>query len=240
MPEEGHPLPYLRRRGRHVTILIVEDEPDIRAMLGDYLTGEGYAVLTAATGREAIDCARRSPDLILLDIGLPDMDGLEVCRLLRDHLPCPILFLTARIEEADKLQGFAAGGDDYILKPFSLRELGARVQAHLRRETRARSRTQVRFDQGLVIDYGRRMLFAGEQTLELPKKEFDIVALLSTHPGQVFDRERIYEAVWGLDGVGDSAVVSEHVRRIRARLDAASCAGMIETVWGVGYRWAKG
>lgn len=222
-----------------MTILIVEDEPDIRAMLGDFLEGEGYAILAAGTGREAIECARQVPDLILLDAGLPDMDGLEVCRLLRDHLPCPILFLTARIEEADKLQGFAAGGDDYILKPFSLRELSARVQAHLRRETRARSRTQVRFDQGLVIDYGQRVLFAGEQTLALPRKEFDIVALLSTHPGQVFDRERIYEAVWGLDGAGDSAVVSEHIRRIRARLDAAGCAGRIETVWGVGYRWAK-
>ena len=108
-----------------MTILIAEDEPDIRAMLGDYLTGEGYDVMEAATGREAVVRAGQGPDLILLDVGLPDMDGLEVCRLLRDHLPCPILFLTARVEEADRLQGFAAGGDDYILKPFSLRELGA-------------------------------------------------------------------------------------------------------------------
>ena len=177
--------------------------------------------------------------MILLDVGLPDMDGLEVCRMLRDHLPCPILFLTARVEEADRLQGFAAGGDDYILKPFSLRELGARVQAHLRRETRSRERSQVRFAPGLVIDYGRRTLLAHGEVLPLPKKEFDIVALLSTHPGQVFDRERIYEAVWGLEGAGDSAVVSEHVRRIRARLSAAGCEGMIETVWGVGYRWAR-
>ena len=222
-----------------MTILIAEDEPDIRAMLGDYLTGEGYDVMEAATGREAVVRAGQGPDLILLDVGLPDMDGLEVCRLLRDHLPCPILFLTARVEEADRLQGFAAGGDDYILKPFSLRELGARVQAHLRRETRSRERSQVRFAPGLVIDYGRRTLLAHGEAIPLPKKEFDIVALLSTHPGQVFDRERIYEAVWGLDGAGDSAVVSEHVRRIRARLSAAGCAGLIETVWGVGYRWAR-
>lgn len=220
-------------------LLIVEDEPDILSMLREYFEAEGYGVLCAATGAGAIASARHAPDLILLDVGLPDMDGLSVCRTLRDHLPCPILFLTARVSEADRLQGFAAGGDDYILKPFSLRELGARVQAHLRREERAHHRTQIRFDRELVIDYGQRMLFARGQSVPLPKKEFDIVALLSTHPGQVFDRESIYERVWGLDGAGDSATVSEHVRRIRMKLDAAGCAPMIETVWGVGYRWAK-
>ncbi len=220
-------------------ILIVEDEPDILNMLREYLEGEGYSVLSAATGAQAIAAARHAPDLILLDVGLPDMDGLAVCRALRDHLPCPILFLTARVGEADKVQGFAAGGDDYILKPFSLRELGARVQAHLRREDRAHNRTQIRFDRELVIDYGQRVLFVRGQSVTLPKKEFDIVALLSTHPGQVFDRESIYERVWGLDGAGDSATVSEHVRRIRGKLEAAGCAPMIETVWGVGYRWAK-
>ncbi len=220
-------------------ILIVEDEPDILNMLREYMETEGYDVLEAATGAQAIGAARHAPDLILLDVGLPDMDGLAVCRALRDHLPCPILFLTARVSEADKLQGFAAGGDDYILKPFSLRELGARVQAHLRREERAHNRTQIRFDRELVIDYGQRVLFVRGRSVALPKKEFDIVALLSTHPGQVFDRESIYERVWGLDGAGDSATVSEHVRRIRGRLDAAGCAPMIETVWGVGYRWAK-
>ncbi len=222
-----------------MNILIVEDEPDILNMLREYMETEGYGVLAAATGAQAIGAARHAPDLILLDVGLPDMDGLEVCRALRDHLPCPILFLTARVSEADKLQGFAAGGDDYILKPFSLRELGARVQAHLRREERAHHRTQIRFDRELVIDYGQRALFVRGRSVTLPKKEFDIVALLSTHPGQVFDRESIYERVWGLDGAGDSATVSEHVRRIRGKLEAAGCAPMIETVWGVGYRWAK-
>lgn len=222
-----------------MTILIAEDEPDIRTMLADYLTGEGYDVTEAATGQEAVARAGQGADLILLDIGLPDMDRLEVCRLLRDHLPCPILFLTARVEETDRLQGFAAVGDDYILKPFSLRELGARVQAHLRREARSRERSQVCFAQGLVIDYGRRTLYAHGKALLLPKKEFDIVALLSTHPGQVFDRERIYKAVWKFEAAGDSAVVSEHVRRIRAKLGASGCAGLIETVWGVGYRWAR-
>ena len=221
------------------TILIVEDEPDILSMLRDYLEMEGYAVLTAGCGRDAIAQAQRGPDLILLDLGLPDMDGLAVCRALRDHLPCPILFLTARITEDDKLQGFASGGDDYILKPFSLKEIGARVQAHLRREARSRYRTRIRFDPSLVIDYSQRVVFVREQTVTLPKKEFDILALLSTHPGQVFDRERIYEDVWGLEGDGDSAVVSEHIRRIRVRLEAAGSPPMIQTVWGVGYKWAK-
>lgn len=221
------------------TILIVEDEPDILSMLRDYLEMEGYAVLTARCGRDAIAQTQRGPDLILLDIGLPDMDGLAVCRALRDHLPCPILFLTARITEDDKLQGFASGGDDYILKPFSLKEIGARVQAHLRREARSRHRTRIRFDPSLVIDYSQRVVFVREQTVTLPKKEFDILALLSTHPGQVFDRERIYEDVWGLEGDGDSAVVSEHIRRIRVRLEAAGSPPMIQTVWGVGYKWAK-
>ncbi len=221
------------------TVLIVEDEPDILALLKEYLEGEGYQTLCAADGQKAVALAQRDPDLILLDAGLPDMDGLDVCRALRGHLPCPILFLTARVTEEDKLRGFAAGADDYILKPFSLREVGARVEAHLRREQRARTRTRVRFDPSLVIDYGQRVLFVNDQPLTLPKKEFDIVAFLSTHPGQVSDRECIYEAVWGMDGVGDSAVVSEHVRRIRARLDGAGCAPVIETVWGVGYKWKR-
>lgn len=222
-----------------MNLLIVEDEPDIMALLREYFEMAGYGVLAASSGKEAVSLAQKNPDLILLDVGLPDMDGLTVCRTLRGHLPCPILFLTARIAEEDKLQGFAAGGDDYIIKPFSLREVGARVQAHLRREERSRHRTQVRFDHSLVIDYSQRVVYVGERVVTLPKKEFDILALLSTHPGQVFDRERIYETVWGLEGDGDSAVVSEHIRRIRARLDGAHCPPIIETVWGVGYKWAK-
>lgn len=222
-----------------MTLLIIDDEPDILRMLRDYFELQGAQVLTAATGAAGIQLAAHQPDLILLDIGLPDMDGLTVCRRLRAHVPCPILFLTARVEESDRLQGFAAGGDDYIVKPFSLKELGARVQAHLRREERSRHRTQIRFTPALVIDYSQRVVYIHDEPLSLPRKEFDILALLSTHPGQVFDRERIYEIVWGLDGAGDSATVSEHIRRIRMRLEQAGCPGMIETVWGVGYKWVR-
>ena len=223
------------------TVLIVEDEQDIRELLAYNLEKEGYGTIQAADGKEGLDLARsRKPDLILLDVNMPDLDGLEVCRRIRGHVSCPIIFLTARVEEADKLRGFAAGGDDYVVKPFSLDELTARVGAHLRRERRHGAAAELRFEGELVINYSdRKVSWAGHE-LGLVRKEFDIVEFLSQNPGMVFDRERIYECVWGIDGEGDSAVISEHVRRIRAKFAAAGCERQyIETVWGVGYRWAR-
>ena len=211
-------------------ILIVDDEPDIVSMLASFFTGKGYQTLTAHSGAEALKKIEQAPDIILLDINMPDMDGLEVCELVRDRVSCPILFLTARIEDADKVKGFSAGGDDYILKPFSLMELDARVRAHLRREARHKADTRVRFAGELAIDYNQRQLF---------KKEFDIVELLSQNPGQVFDKERIYEKVWGYDSEGDSSVVAEHIRRIRTRIAAYTDRPYIETVWGCGYKWSR-
>ena len=164
-------------------LLIVDDEPDIVAMLASFFTGKGYQVLTAQSGREALLRAEQSPDLILLDVSMPDLDGLAVCQAIRDHISCPILFLTARIEDTDKVRGFSAGGDDYILKPFSLVELEARVQAHLRREARHQSQARVRFAGELAIDYGEQRLFFGKEEIPLTKKEFDIVELLSQNPG---------------------------------------------------------
>lgn len=218
-------------------LLVVDDERDIAAMLRDLFTMKGYDVMTALNAREALALCGQSPDLILLDVNMPDMDGFSLCRQIRDFVPCPILFLTARIEDADKVMGFAAGGDDYILKPFSSEELLARVTAHLRREERHREESNVKFADGLVIDYSQRQVFQNGEPLRLAKKEFDIIELLSMHPTQVFDREHIYESVWGWDSEGDSAVVAEHIRRIRAKLSAAGCGSRIETVWGVGYRW---
>lgn len=218
-------------------LLVVDDERDIAAMLRDLFTMKGYDVMTALNAREALALCGQSPDLILLDVNMPDMDGFSLCRQIRDFVPCPILFLTARIEDADKVMGFAAGGDDYILKPFSSEELLARVTAHLRREERHREESNVKFADGLVIDYSQRQVFQNGKPLRLAKKEFDIIELLSMHPTQVFDREHIYESVWGWDSEGDSAVVAEHIRRIRAKLSAAGCGNRIETVWGVGYRW---
>ena len=220
-------------------ILIADDEGDIVAMLRQFFTSKGYQVLTASSGGEALRQAEKSPDLILLDIQMPDMDGLEVCRRIRDYVSCPILFLTARIEESDKIKGLSAGGDDYIVKPFSLLELEARVQAHLRREARSRAETQVKFSGDLTIDYSERSLSIQGEKISLAKKEFDIVELLSQNPGQVFDKERIYERIWGFDSDGDSSVVAEHIRRIRAKLPAHTDKSYIETVWGCGYKWNR-
>ena len=139
---------------------------------------------------------------------MPGMDGLEVCQRIRDYVSCPILFLTARIEDADKVKGFSVGGDDYIVKPFSLVELEARVKAHLRRETRHSFNTQIKFIDELTIDYVERCIFYKGNKISLAKKEFDIVELLSVNSGQVFDRERIYEKIWGYDSEGDSSVVA--------------------------------
>ena len=220
-------------------ILVVDDEEDILALLRDLFTMKGYQVLTAATGEQALEQCSKAPDLILLDVNMPGMDGFTLCKKIRDFLSCPILFLTARVEDADKLKGFSAGGDDYILKPFSTAELLARVGAHLRREERRQGSSRLKFDGGLTIDYGQRQAFQDGEVIHLAKKEFDIVELLSMHPSQVFDRERIYESVWGWDSDGDSAVVAEHIRRIRAKLTAAECGDRIETIWGVGYKWRK-
>lgn len=220
-------------------VLIADDEADIANMLRRFFQSRGYRVFSAASGSEAVALAQRGPDIILLDVNMPGMDGLEVCRRIRDHISCPILFLTARVEEADKLRGFAAGGDDYIVKPFSLAELEARVQAHLRRERRRAFEERVCFFGELTVDYSQRCLFVKGERIALAKKEFDIVELLSQNPGQVFDKERIYERVWGYDGEGDSAVVAEHIRRIRGKLAGYTDGNYIETVWGCGYKWAK-
>lgn len=220
-------------------LLIADDEPDIVSMLRGFFESRGYLVLSAANGTEALKQAERQPDLILLDVAMPGCDGLEVCRRIRSYVSCPILFLTARVEDSDKVRGFAVGGDDYIVKPFSLAELEARVQAHLRREARHSLSSQVRFSGDLTIDYAQRCLFLGDQRLVLAKKEFDIVELLSQNAGQVFGKERIYERVWGYDSPGDSGVVAEHIRRIRAKIAALTDKSYLETVWGCGYKWIK-
>ena len=147
--------------------------------------------------------------------------------------------MTANTEDSDKIKGFGAGGDDYIVKPFSIDELGARVSAHLRREKRSKTRSCVLFDEQLAIDYSERAVYWNGLKIPLLKKEFDIVEALSQNPGQVFDKERLYEAAWGLDGLGNSSVVAEHIRKIRAKFAAAGAKQYIETVWGVGYKWEK-
>ncbi|MBP3567756.1 MAG: response regulator transcription factor [Lachnospiraceae bacterium] len=222
-------------------ILIVDDEKDVVRMLQSFFRLKGYDTITAYNGEEAIQKVSMNPDLILLDINMPGMDGTEVCLKIRDYVSCPILFLTAKVEDADKIKGFSVGGDDYILKPFSIEELGARVAAHIRRDHRQSVPVNVRFFGNLAIDYSAKTVKSGkeEQLLSFAKKEFEIIELLSTNPGQVFDKERIYERLWGYDAEGDSSVVAEHVRRIRAKLKAVGEEYHVETVWGMGYKWVK-
>lgn len=220
-------------------ILIADDETDIVVMLSQFFQGKGYRILTATNGVETLKQVENNPDIILLDINMPGMDGLEVCQRIRDYVSCPILFLTARIEDADKVKGFSVGGDDYIVKPFSLVELEARIKAHLCRETRHSFNTQIKFIDDLTIDYAERCIFYKGNKISLAKKEFDIVELLSVNSGQVFDRERIYEKIWGYDSEGDSSVVAEHIRRIRTKIASFTEKGYIETVWGCGYKWIK-
>lgn len=220
-------------------ILITDDEPDVVRLLKDYFEINGYETVTAYNGMEALEKIRVKPDVILLDVNMPGMDGVELCRKIRDYVSCPILFLTAKIEDADKINGFAAGGDDYIIKPFSIDELGARVAAHIRRERRGMSEHNIRFYGNLVIDYSAKTVTASGVQLGLAKKEFEIIELLSLNHGQVFDKERIYEKLWGYEADGDSTVVAEHIRRIRIKLKAAAEEYHIETVWGMGYRWVK-
>lgn len=220
-------------------VLIVDDERDIVDLLESYFQLEGYRTLTAYDAAHAREAARRAPDVILLDVNLPDADGFSVCREIRAQVTCPIIFLTARIEDADALAGFAAGGDDYVTKPFSLDVLGARVRAQLARDQRQLDRATLRFTGELAVDFARREVRVGTttpRTVELARKDFDIVALLAQRPGQVYSRDMIYEHVWGEPG--DASVVTEHVHRIRRALAAAGCTTEpLATVWGVGYAW---
>lgn len=222
------------------SILIVDDEKDMRTMLKCYFELNGYRVQTAENGLQAVEKAGRQPDLILLDINMPDLDGLEVCRRIRNFVSCPILFLTARVEDRDKLIGFAAGGDDYIVKPFSIDELGARVDAHLRREERRQAKqVRTKFDGDFIIDYTAQEVYFKGMPLPLLPREFAIVELLSSYPGQLFSKERIFEHIWDMDSDADVGVIMEHVSKIRAKFAKAGAKPYIQTVWGSGYKWVK-
>ena len=162
-------------------------------MLKNYFEIKRYDVMMAEDGTDALEKIHKKPDIILLDINMPKIDGLEVCRRIRGKVTCPIIFLTAKVEEQDRVNGLLSGGDDYILKPFSLKELDARIIAHLKREERHKGKSEYRFHGDLSIDYGAKRVQIGENDLELTKLEYAIIEFLSMNPGQVFDRERIYE-----------------------------------------------
>lgn len=220
-------------------ILIIDDDKELLKMLRRYFEIKKYEIITAEDGIEALSKMNLQPDIILLDINMPKIDGIEVCQRIRDKVACPILFLTARVEEQDIVNGLLSGGDDYILKPFRLKELDARIIAHLKREGRRRNRTDCCFHGELSIDYKAKTVQIYTDYLELTKLEYAIIEFLSMNPGMVFDKERIYEKVCGFDAEGDSRVITELIRRIRKKFQKYTKTEYIETIWGMGYRWIK-
>ena len=225
-------------------ILIIDDETDLVMLLEDELKAKGHEVLTAYDGQKGIELSRKQPDLIILDIMMPGMDGFEVCRAIRDDVLCPVIFLSARQSETDKIRGLTLGGDDYITKPFGLQELMAKIEADLRRERRSQymnaenKRSKLYFEK-LCLDMRERTVRDDGKDIELTKREYDIVELLALHAGQVFSREQIYEKIWGFDSEGNSSTVVDRIKKIRAKFSAAADKEYISTVWGIGYKWNK-
>jgi DNA-binding response OmpR family regulator len=221
-------------------VLVVDDEPHIRAVLRGYLEADGFAVSEAADGEEAVrQVGQDAPDLVLLDVMLPGIDGIEALRQIRTRSDVYVILVTARTEEVDKLVGLGVGADDYVTKPFSPREVAARVKAVLRRGRGAPppGPAVMRFD-GLTVDPGAREVRAGETAVSLSALEFDLLAALAEAPGRVFSRRQLLERVWGYDFFGDERVVDVHIRSLRARLgDDAASPRLIATVRGVGYKF---
>jgi DNA-binding response OmpR family regulator len=218
-------------------ILVVDDEAGIRQLVGTYLRQEGFEVDEAADGENALALFRRHGHaLIVLDLRLPGIDGYDVLREVRRDSAAYVIVLTARSDEADKLIGLELGADDYVTKPFSTRELVARVRAVLRRRRGDDDREQMRFD-GLVVDVGRREVTVGDRPVELTALEFELLAALASAPGRVFTRRQLIERVWGWDFYGDERLVDVHVRNLRRALgDAADDPRFVGTVRGVGYK----
>jgi two-component system alkaline phosphatase synthesis response regulator PhoP len=220
------------------TVLVVEDESSIASFVSLYLKNAGYSVRTAATGSEGLSQAANSDtSLIILDLMLPDIDGIEVCRRIRKSSDVPILMLTARDEDVDKIIGLEVGADDYLTKPFNPRELVARVKSILRRAApERRQQESAKLQHGdLKIDAGRREVRVGEDEIQLAPKEFDLLWELLDHKGLVLTRDQLLERVWGYTFAGDTRTVDVHVRQLRRKLGDAS---PIVTVWGVGYKVA--
>jgi two-component system alkaline phosphatase synthesis response regulator PhoP len=218
------------------TVLVVEDEPSIASFVSLYLKNAGYDVRTAGTGTAALSqVASEQPALIVLDLMLPDIDGIEVCRRIRQRLEVPILMLTARDEDVDKIIGLEVGADDYMTKPFNPRELVARVKSILRRAAPERQppESPVIRHGDLTVDAGRREAKVGAEEVQLAPKEFDLLWELLDHRGLVLTRDQLLERVWGYTFAGDTRTVDVHVRQLRRKLGDAS---PIVTVWGVGYK----
>jgi DNA-binding response OmpR family regulator len=221
------------------SILVVEDETSIASFVSAYLKNAGFTVRTAASANAAVaELAGETPSLIVLDLNLPDGDGVELCHGIRRSSDVPILMLTARDEDVDKIIGLEVGADDYMTKPFNPRELVARVKSVLRRTApeRRRSETEELRHGHLVINSGKREVYVGDEEIRLAPKEFDLLWELLDHRGIVLTRDQLLERVWGYTFAGDTRTVDVHVRQIRRKLGDAS---PIVTVWGVGYKVAS-
>jgi DNA-binding response OmpR family regulator len=216
------------------TILVVEDEANIADLVDMYLRKEGFRVLLATSGEDGLAAAKRErPRLVVLDVGLPGMDGLEVCRRLRAESPVPVIFLTARDSEIDRVLGLEMGADDYLTKPFSPRELVARVKAVLRRSEGGAAPPEIVQVGETTIDVGRREVRAGQRVVDLTGREFELLRYLAERRGRALSRQQILDGVWGPDWYGDARTVDVHVAQVRKKLGDAVA---ITTVRGLGYR----
>ena len=220
------------------TVLVVDDEPIVREVVVRYLSREGHLTLEAADGpaaRAAIESS--DPDLVVLDVMLPGTDGLELCRWIRSTSELPVIMLTARGEEADRIVGLELGADDYVTKPFSPRELAARVRTVLRRAAPAEERVETLAFGDMTLQRATRELRKGAHEIQLTAKEFDLLWFLARHPRRVFSRDQLMSSVWGYAAAVDTGTVTVHIRRLREKIeDDPSAPQHLQTVWGVGYR----
>jgi DNA-binding response OmpR family regulator len=234
------PKPITTHNGGMSTVLVVDDEPIVRDVVVRYLRRDGFETLEAGTGEEAMRILQRElPSLVVLDVMLPGTDGLELCRHIRASSDLPIVLLTARGDEADRIVGLELGADDYVTKPFSPRELAIRVRNLLRRSAPARAEGAqlIRFG-SVEVDGAAREVRRDGEPLKLTLKEFDLLSFLVSHPRRVFSRDQLMDRVWGYTSAHDTGTITVHIRRLREKIeDAPSHPRHLETVWGVGYRF---
>jgi DNA-binding response OmpR family regulator len=228
---------------RSTKILVVDDEPKIRRIITSYLAEEGYDIAEASDGESALDLAASDPDLVILDVGLPGIDGIEVLRQLRTRSDVPVMLVTARAEETDRLIGLSVGADDYVTKPFSPRELVLRVKAILRRSSATQATATATDDDvmrfgALTVDIGAHTVVVDDTEPDLTALEFDLLVALGSEPGRVLSRRQLIDHVWGWDFFGDERVVDVHIRNLRSKLsDDPADPRFIATVRGVGYKF---
>ena len=223
-----------------ISVLVVEDDRNIQELLQMYLEKEGYAVTVASDGGQGLQKFRAiKPDIVLLDVMMPVMDGWAVCRAIRSESQTPVIMLTAKSETEDKVTGLKTGADDYVTKPFEMKELLARIEAVLRRTERGGEQTKARrlvFDK-LIIDMDAFELTVSGKKVDTPPKEMELLFYLASSPNRVYTRNQLLDEVWGFDYFGDSRTVDVHVKRLREKLEGVSESWTLKTVWGVGYKF---